>query len=393
MKRLNVSMIVTGFPTPDNPSHGVFNERAAKLLSDYVDLTVLQLRVWKPGRKFVVLISDKPYKHYSVSAPHLPFGNNNILCTLLRLYKRILRRNLKEPLNETDVFHSVGASFSGALGADLALRLDKAHVMQLIGTDINSELPNLINKSCFKVLKEKTDGVGCNSLELKHKYEKLFGETKNIDVIYRGIDTQKFGYSFNEDDPVRFLFLGGIPFYKHIESGRNLKGGLDLMKAWELKESEFSEKNCKLIFAGPDADSEFAKKWRDTLKYPNNVVLRGVLSPEEVAGEYKNCHVVLIPSLEEGMPNVALEAGSSGKCLIASKIGGLPELIDNGNTGLLIAPGNPNELAEAMEEVALNKNMMKEMGLKLRENIVKNFDSKAFPKKYFDLYKRAMGQN
>ena len=190
-------MIVTGFPTPDNPSHGVFNERAAGLLADYVDLTVLQLRVWKPGRKFVSFEPDKLYKHYTVSVPHLPFGNHNILCILLRLFKMVIYRNLNDPLCETDVFHSVGASFSGALGAGLAIRFNKTHVMQLIGTDINTELPDLLNKSCFKVLKEKTDGVGCNSQELKYNYERLFGKTENIEVIYRGIDTQKYDYSFN----------------------------------------------------------------------------------------------------------------------------------------------------------------------------------------------------
>lgn len=388
-------MIVTGFPTPDNPSHGVFNERAAGLLADYVDLTVLQLRVWKPGRKFVSFEPDKLYKHYTVSVPHLPFGNHNILCILLRLFKMVIYRNLNDPLCETDVFHSVGASFSGALGAGLAIRFNKTHVMQLIGTDINTELPDLLNKSCFKVLKEKTDGVGCNSQELKYNYERLFGKTENIEVIYRGIDTQKYDYSFNclGDGSLRFLFLGGIPFYKHVESGRNLKGGLDLMKAWESKERMFNENNCKLIFAGPDSDSEFAKNWRKSLKYPDNVILKGILPPDKVMDEYKDCHVVLIPSLEEGMPNVALEAGSTGKCLIASGVGGLPELIENGKTGLLVAPGNSAELAEGMTKLILNPGMIKEMGLKLRENIITNFEAKVFPQKYFDLYKKSMECN
>ncbi len=72
-------MIVTGFPSEENPSHGVFNKRAADQISELVDLTVIQLRIWKPGRKFFTEIFTSQYNHYIISAPYLPYKENKFL--------------------------------------------------------------------------------------------------------------------------------------------------------------------------------------------------------------------------------------------------------------------------------------------------------------------------
>lgn len=217
------------------------------------------------------------------------------------------------------------------------------------------------------------------------------GSMKNIHVIYRGIDTKKFSYCFNENDSrLRILFIGGIPFYKHLEAGRNLKGGISLMNAWKNVEEKLFSLNCELIFAGPDANSETALEWHHSLKHKSNVVLRGMLTPEDVMKEYRQAHVVVIPSLEEGMPNVALEAGATGKCLIASNVGGIPELITNKLNGVIIEPGDEVDLENALIFCAKDRIHVRKMGFKIRNVIESKFESKGFAEKYFEMYKKVL---
>jgi glycosyltransferase involved in cell wall biosynthesis len=395
MGKLKVAMIVTGFPSPDNPSHGVFNFRAANSLANYVDLTVIQLRIWKPGRKFAKQVSDSPYKHYTISSPYLPAGNKFFVCKLINMYRKIGDSLISDILKSVDIFHSVGASFSGALGSIWAGKYGKRNVLQLIGTDVNSELPGLLHLKCFKFLRDNTYGVGCNSQGLKLRYEDLFGEPENIKVVYRGIDVDEYKYSFDNfgDGKTKFLFLGGIPFYKHLDAGRNLKGGITLMETWKQYSEEFTKLNCELVFAGPDSNSDKANTWRNSLKNKENVFLKGSLTQEEALEEYNKAHIVLIPSLEEGMPNVALEAGATGKCVIASNVGGIPELIKNDENGILINPDDPGSLADAMITCAKDKQKVERLGLNLRKTIEENFNSKNFAPGYMGIYEKALQLN
>src|SRR5690606_13172655 len=246
--------------------------------------------------------------------------------------------------------------------------------------------------SCFKSLNTNVNAIGCNSNALKNSYQKLMGELSEMEVIYRGIDVNKFSYSFDNfsDGFVNILFLGGIPDYKYINLARNLKGGYTLMKAWEIIENEANKNKCRLIFAGPDSDTDEVYKWHSGLKYKENVVIKGRLTPDEVLSEYDKAHIVVVPSLEEGMPNVALEAGSKGKCVIASDVGGVPELIEDNVNGLLVPPGDENALAQKLKEVFLDRDRVITVGMNLRKKIEKNFNAEKFASGYVNLYKKVL---
>ena len=65
--------------------------------------------------------------------------------------------------------------------------------------------------------------------------------------------------------------------------------------------------------------------------------------------------VVIIPSLEEGLPNLLLEASICSKACIGSNVGGIPEVIEHGINGLLVEPGNVKGLTETMLWCVQNK--------------------------------------
>lgn len=390
--RIKTGLIVSSFPSEDSPSRGVFNQRAAEQLSQYADITVIHLRMWKPGRKVVRKYRNDKYTHIILSAPYLPVFEEALLGTSIAMYEKAGMLKLRKELSEVDIFHSVGASVAGFIGSKWAKRYKKHNVLQVIGTDINTELPRLTKKGFFRELREWTHGVGCNSMALKEAYEKLMGNTKHIEVIYRGIDTNKFKPSYSKNLGVVFLFLGGVPFYKSIMNTRNLKGGVTLMDTWSMNEEFFYENNAKLIFAGPDSDSGYVNDWKTSLKYPQSFINAGALKPEEVQKRISEADVVLIPSLEEGMPNVLMEAAASGKCVIATNIGGIPELIKDNETGLLVKQGDADTLGAAMKKVITIPEIIHRLGNNARKAVEQNFDSSGFGRKYFELYKAALGE-
>ncbi|MEK7130939.1 MAG: glycosyltransferase [Patescibacteria group bacterium] len=87
----------------------------------------------------------------------------------------------------------------------------------------------------------------------------------------------------------------------------------------------------------------------------------------------KNFDIFVLPSIKEGLPYVILEAGLAGLPVIASNVGGIPEIIDNEKNGILVSPANPEELALAIKKLIDDKTLRETIAKNLREKIQKEF--------------------
>ena len=92
----------------------------------------------------------------------------------------------------------------------------------------------------------------------------------------------------------------------------------------------------------------------------------GSLPPPSVAEEMRRSDILCLPSFTEGSPNVIKEAMASGLAVVASRVGGIPDLVHDGETGLLFEPGNVEELRECMVRLAANEELRQQMGLAAR---------------------------
>ena len=100
--------------------------------------------------------------------------------------------------------------------------------------------------------------------------------------------------------------------------------------------------------------------------------------------------MVLMPSLKEGLPNVAVEAAAVGRAVIASAVGGIPEVVVNGETGLLFRPDDHNAFAEAMIAAAHDKNALDRLGRQARIRAETIFDARLFAPRMADVYRSAL---
>ena len=79
--------------------------------------------------------------------------------------------------------------------------------------------------------------------------------------------------------------------------------------------------------------------------------LPGAVSPTELGNWYRRAHIVAVPSLREGFGLVAAEAAAAGRAVVASAVGGIPEVLVHGSSGLLVRPGSVEDLAAALRSI------------------------------------------
>jgi glycosyltransferase involved in cell wall biosynthesis len=124
---------------------------------------------------------------------------------------------------------------------------------------------------------------------------------------------------------------------------------------------------------------------------PDNVHLQGHLDSEKLESFNRNARILVVPSLwYEGFPGVLLEAMLQGKPVICSRIGGLPEIVDDGKTGLLFEPGNAAELADKIKYLWDRPELCQEMGKAGRDKVLTEYNSDRYYERLMRTYEQAM---
>ncbi len=285
-----------------------------------------------------------------------------------------------------------GDATLGIFAAELKERYSYKLIVQCIGGDLNEDLKYQSQNTRIRKLVKKFDVVTCNSISLRNAFKTILGDHPMIKVVYRGVDIRQFYPATLKLNATtyRFYFLGGLPNYKSAIHGRNTKGGETLMKAWSIIDRRKLSQNFSLTFAGPGTNIASFHKWRSSLANPDKIIVGGTIPPDNIAEFHRKHNIIVIPSLNEGLPNVCLEAMATGNLVIASMVGGLPEIIESSKNGILIEPGNSEQLAKTMESVVQDSSLMADLGSEARKTVEKSFDSNMFGEKYFRIYQQAI---
>ena len=127
--------------------------------------------------------------------------------------------------------------------------------------------------------------------------------------------------------------------------------------------------HVSLVIAGEGPERERLERYVSD-RGLKNVEFVGYKQGDELKNLVRGASFVVLPSkCYEISPMVIYEAYAVGKAVVASRIGGIPELVDEGQTGLLFEPGNAEELAEKMRYLAANPQLCMDMGRRAREKI------------------------
>jgi glycosyltransferase involved in cell wall biosynthesis len=124
---------------------------------------------------------------------------------------------------------------------------------------------------------------------------------------------------------------------------------------------------------------------------PNNVRWLGFLTGEALLELYRSARFVVVPSsCYEGFPNVIARAMMMGKPVISSRIGGIPEIVDDGVTGLLCEPNNARDLAEKIQYLWARPGLCKQMGHAGREKALREYSPEKCYERLMAIYERVV---
>ncbi len=102
--------------------------------------------------------------------------------------------------------------------------------------------------------------------------------------------------------------------------------------------------------------------------------------------------IAVLPSLEEGFPNAVLEAMAAGKPVVATRVGGVPEAVVHGETGLLVPPKDPEALAEAICWLLEHPTEAARFGEAGRRRVTERFELTGMVRQYEAVYERLVAE-
>jgi glycosyltransferase involved in cell wall biosynthesis len=209
-----------------------------------------------------------------------------------------------------------------------------------------------------------------------------------VSIIYNGIDLN--AYNPIRDEPLRDE-LG-------IKAGRiaigiigvfdRCKGHIYLFEALKQLVTEGRD-NIVCLVIGDGRERDDLKKYVVTSGMEDNVVFLGYR--DDVQKLLKVIDIVVIPSLQESFPRVALEAMAMKLPVIATEVGGLPEAVVNGRTGIIIPAGDSGALSEAVKCLADNPGLRNDMGSAGRKRVEEKFSLGRNIQSTEDLYLELIG--
>lgn len=302
----------------------------------------------------VEVVSPASFRHFGVAYGHGVMGNLRarpwrwpLVPAFLAAFVRAARRAARD----ADLVH---AHWLPAGAVALATR--KPYLVHLHGSDV--ELARRVPRLARAILR-RAAAVVCVSNALAEEARRLgAGE---VVVIPNGVELPaEVG---EEAVPPEVLFAGRLS---------REKGVLELVEA---------TRGMTLVVAGDGPLGEQVPQ------------ATGFVPPDELSRLYGRAAVVVCPSLREGFGVVCLEAMAHGRCVVASAVGGLLDLVVDGETGLLVPAGHVAALRAAIERLLGDRELRRRMGEAGRRRAADGFSWERVTRETVELYARYAGKN
>jgi len=197
---------------------------------------------------------------------------------------------------------------------------------------------------------------------------------ESIALIYQGVDTQRFRSTAAGIEKARRRYLlpnSATPVLGSVGSFEHRKGHPVLFKAVR-KLKAASLPNIHLMLVGDGPDETLLRNLADDLGLGSHISFFPFTSEPNYVFERVN--MTVLPSLnKEGLPNVLQESMAMNVPVISSRIGGVPEVVLDGQTGYMVEPGNSDQLAEAIMKLWADQEGYRKMCVRAREVIEERF--------------------
>lgn len=213
------------------------------------------------------------------------------------------------------------------------------------------------------------------------------GVPANWAVMHNGIDIARFAPG--EPDPVIRAELGARsgPLVVLSAAFRDFKGIPVAIRAWRRVHEQFPDAVLALV-GGGDTEPQLRKQVADE-GLTDSVVFAGVRT--DMPEVYRAADVVLLPSTHgENLPTVLIEASATGRAVAASRVGGIPDIVADNETGLLFAPNDPDDLAATVCRLLGDSGLRHDLGAAALVRARERFSAGAWVDRLHTAYRAAL---
>jgi L-malate glycosyltransferase len=272
--------------------------------------------------------------------------------------------------------HAPAAFLAKQIARDCRIKV----ITTLHGTDVTlvgSE------RSFFEITKfslNESDGVTAVSEAIKKQTIEVFGLNKHIEVIHNFVNTEVF-------KPDRTLCTR-LPFSQddhkivmHLSNFRPVKRTADVIETFRILHEKVKS---KLVLIGDGPDLALVEHLARKYMIDQDVIFLG--SQDSVESILPAADLFLLPSQTESFGLAALEAMSCGVPVVASRVGGLPEVVTDGLDGYLCEMGDVEAMGKMAAEMLLDESRLNKMKEAARATAVGRFASDLLVQKYEDYY-------
>ncbi len=281
---------------------------------------------------------------------------------------------------ETIFLLSSKAGFVGSLAARLSQTPAKV-IYRIGGWTFNDPWPNWKKKLWIRLEKISAPWkdiiIVNNALDHAQAAEYGIAPREEIKLIHNGIDPYKL--EFLPKDEARQKLLkstlaedwGKKKIIGTIANFYPTKGLPQLIEAAGL----LNDPDALVVIIGDGSEREDLEEQIATRGLTKKVILAGHHSH---AAQYLSAFdIFVLPSLKEGFPWAVLEAMSAKLPIVATRVGAIPEIIEDGVQGYIVSPHNPEELATRLSSLLQNERLIQEMGIKAHQKVLFSFTQDA----------------
>ena len=210
--------------------------------------------------------------------------------------------------------------------------------------------------------------------------------SQRITVVHNGVDLQAVSRAKDAPSVRREWGLpAAAPLLITVGRLTPAKGHRDLLKAAAVLSRDSRWLELRLLIVGAGALLPELQREAQQLGLEQRVIFTGF--QRDVLPFVLAADVFVLPSIQEGLSLSALEAMALGKPVVACRVGGTPEVVVDGETGLLVAPGHPRELAAALERLLADPEKARAMGEAGRRRAREAFDLEQMVTKIERIYR------
>ncbi|MEW4527081.1 glycosyltransferase [Maioricimonas sp. JC845] len=214
------------------------------------------------------------------------------------------------------------------------------------------------------------DRIICVSTKIQERAHELGADPAKTQVIVKGVHEDRF-VPGDREEAKRRLKLASRPTVLFVGAFGPWKGIADLLEAFRTVRQQVPD--AQIVFCGKGAMESDIQAFVEQHDLGDDVTIAGYIGREALPTYFQACDVFVLPSLTEGSGNVILEASACGRPSVGTRVGGIPDYIAEGETGLLANKQDPVDLADKLIAILADESLGAQMGAEARRRVEAEF--------------------